>query len=106
LHRFSWRVGEQFDAAVSSDEVQRGRPFPDMVLELMKRLGVEKPRHVAKVGDSPADIEEGINAGCGLVVGIASGTHRTDDLRHYRPHHVIAKLAELPALLPREAEED
>jgi len=28
---------------------------------------------VAKVGDSTRDIEEGKNAGCGLVIGVLSG---------------------------------
>jgi D-hydroxyproline dehydrogenase subunit beta len=104
LHRFGWKVGDVYDAVISSDEVSRGRPFPDMVNELMKRVGVSKSRHVAKVGDSPADIEEGVNAGCGLVVGIASGSYKADDLRHYRPHQVLEKLKDLPQVLPQPEE--
>jgi phosphonatase-like hydrolase len=101
LHRFGWKAGDVYDVVISSDEVSRGRPFPDMVHELMKRTGVAKARNVAKIGDSPADIEEGINAGCGLVVGIASGHYKPDDLRHYRPHQVLDKLKDLPQVLPQ-----
>ena len=61
LGRLGWR--ERIDASIASDEVARGRPHPDMIRELMRRFDVANPTHVAKVGDTPADLEEGHNAG-------------------------------------------
>lgn len=37
-------------------------------------------RRVAKVGDSARDMEEGRNAGCGLVIGVLSGADDEDTL--------------------------
>ena len=44
------------DAVVTSDEVPHGRPHPDMIRQLMQRLGVQDPLRVAKVGDTRADL--------------------------------------------------
>eukprot|EP00927_Polykrikos_kofoidii_P077236 TRINITY_DN7419_c0_g1_i2.p1 TRINITY_DN7419_c0_g1~~TRINITY_DN7419_c0_g1_i2.p1 ORF type:complete len:309 (+),score=54.12 TRINITY_DN7419_c0_g1_i2:63-989(+) len=68
------------DAYISAYEVPEGRPFPYMVHRLMERLNVCDVRRVAKVGDSVRDIEEGRNAGCGLVVGVLSGADGAEEL--------------------------
>ncbi|MEY4134956.1 MAG: hypothetical protein RL386_1306, partial [Bacteroidota bacterium] len=60
---------------------------------------ITDPGEVAKVGDAVADIEEGRNAGCGLVLGITTGAHTHDQLRAARPDRIIASLAELPGHL-------
>ena len=44
-------LGRYFTASVSSEEVARGKPAPDVFLEAARRLGVE-PTHCAAVEDS------------------------------------------------------
>lgn len=68
------------DGWISSYDVAEGRPYPYMVHRLMERLLIEDVRRVAKVGDSCRDMEEGKNAGCGLVVGVLSGADSAEDL--------------------------
>ena len=92
--RLGWGP-ELVDLTVSSDEVARGRPYPDLVLEAMKRAGVSDPSRVAKVGDTPADLLEGTAAGCGFVIGVTSGSHATSELEAHPHTHLIASLAEL-----------
>ena len=58
------------DAAVCADDVPRGRPAPWMVYHCMQRLQVYTPGTVVKIGDTVADIEEGVNAGV-WTVGVA-----------------------------------
>lgn len=99
LQRLGWAEGIAVDATITSDEVERGRPHSDMILVLMKRLGIESPTRVAKVGDTPSDLEEGTNAGCGLVVGVTSGTHTREQLEPIPHTHLIASIRELPAIL-------
>lgn len=98
LRRLGWDATGFLDATVASDEVPRGRPHPDLIFEAMRRTGVSSARSVAKVGDTPSDLQEGTAAGCGLVIGVTNGTHtRTQLLPH--PHtHLIGSLHELPAL--------
>lgn len=68
------------DAYVSSYQVADGRPYPYMIYHIMEKTHVMDVRRVCKVGDSVRDIEEGRNAGCGLVVGVLSGADNFDDL--------------------------
>jgi phosphoglycolate phosphatase-like HAD superfamily hydrolase len=65
----------------------------------MKLTGVADPKEVAKVGDTPSDLEEGTSAGCGLVIGVTNGTHRREQLAAYPHTHLIGSLKELPALV-------
>jgi phosphonatase-like hydrolase len=99
LARLGWTCPAVFDADVTSDEVPRGRPHPDMIRHLMQRLGVADVRRVAKVGDTRADLEEGANAGCGLVIGVTTGSYSREQL-HACPHsYVVGSVADVPALL-------
>lgn len=51
-----------FQAVVTGDMIQRGKPEPDIFLEAARRLGVS-PEDCAVVGDSPADVLAGTAAG-------------------------------------------
>jgi phosphonoacetaldehyde hydrolase len=55
------------DSTVCSDEVPAGRPFPWMVYQNLMQLEVYPMQSVVKVGDTLADIEEGLNAGAWTV---------------------------------------
>jgi phosphonatase-like hydrolase len=98
LTRLGWHPPGFCDATVSSDEVAHGRPRPDMIRELMRRLGVADAARVAKVGDTVADLEEGANAGCGLAIGVTSGAYTADELRRCPHTHIVGSVAEVPAI--------
>lgn len=68
------RQGYVRDLDVLPDEVLAGRPAPWMIFRAMETLGVYPPSSVVKVGDTPADIAEGRNAGAWSVGVIASGS--------------------------------
>jgi phosphonatase-like hydrolase len=99
LARLGWNDSELLDTTVTSDEVKRGRPHADMVEKAMRDLGITDPRRVAKVGDTPSDLQEGAAAGCGLVIGVSGGSHTAEQLKPFSPTHLIGTVAELPALL-------
>jgi len=103
LDRLGWEEQGLVDASVASNEVARGRPHPDMIQHLMRQLGIPDPGRVAKVGDTPVDLLEGHNAGCGLIVGVTEGTHTREQLEPFPHHHLIGTVAELPPLLGLEA---
>lgn len=99
LERLSWNNVGLLDATVASDEVARGRPYPDLAVKAMELTGVRDPQRAAKVGDTPSDLQEGSAAGCRLVVGVTNGTHTREQLAEHRHTHLIASLRELPALV-------
>ena len=59
-------VAELFRATVSSEEVDRGKPAPDVYLEAARRLGV-KPEDAVAVEDSASGIRSAKAAGMGVV---------------------------------------
>jgi phosphonatase-like hydrolase len=99
LARLGWTSPTVIDADVTSDEVQRGRPHPDMIRHLMTRLSIANARQVAKVGDTRVDLEEGANAGCGLVIGVTTGSFSREQLEACPHSHIVGSVAEVPALL-------
>jgi phosphonatase-like hydrolase len=99
LDRLGWRESQLVNFTVASDEVPRGRPYPDMIFEAMRQAGVRNAEHVAKVGDTPADLQEGHAAGCSLVVGVTNGTHTREQLAQHPHTHLIDTLRELPGII-------
>ena len=55
-------LARYFRATVSSEEVPRGKPAPDVYLEAARRLGVA-PERAAAVEDSEAGIRRGVRGG-------------------------------------------
>ena len=98
VERLGW-ARDLVDFTVSSDEVLRGRPHPDMVYRVMELAGVSDPARVAKVGDTPADLLEGTAAGCRFVIGVTAGSHTREELAAHPHTHLITTLRELPAIL-------
>lgn len=67
-------LGYSPDCLVTPDEVGgRGRPYPYMIFENLRRLDIQDTRGVAKIGDTVSDIEEGLNAGL-FTVGVTEGS--------------------------------
>jgi phosphonatase-like hydrolase len=99
IDRLGWNRPGLLDASVTSDEVKRGRPFPDMIERLMQKLNIKQAVSVAKVGDTPSDLEEGKNAGCGRNIGVTRGSHTREELARYPHTDLIETVVDLPALL-------
>ena len=92
---------------MTPDEIGQGRPYPWMIFENMKRLGVYPPLSVVKVGDTASDMQEGRNAGVWCVgVSDSSSDAVTEGREGARTildgagaHHVVGTAVELPAIL-------
>jgi HAD superfamily hydrolase (TIGR01509 family) len=70
-------IADCFSATVSSEEVARGKPAPDVYLEAARRLGAE-PERCAAVEDSHAGIRSAKSAGM-RVVAIPNASYPPDD---------------------------
>ena len=113
--------GYQPDVVVCADEVPAGRPEPWMLLRAMEALRVFPPRAVVKVGDTRADIEEGLHAGTWTVGMTCTGNYvgldrkelaslppaeraelvglAAEKLRRAGAHYLVCSIAELPPVL-------
>lgn len=99
MDRFQWGEKGLVDDFIASDEVESGRPDPFMIRQLMYSAGIDDPAEVAKIGDTEVDINEGRNAGCGLVVAVTTGAYSREQLQDYQPDYIIDSLTELPSLI-------
>ncbi len=59
------------DFSTCASLVSAGRPAPWMIYATMEKLGIYPPEAIVHVGDTPVDIESGLNAGV-WSVGVAA----------------------------------
>jgi len=78
ISRLGW--GSLIDLALSPADAGRGRPWPDMPLTALLRLGGGAVRELAVAGDTGSDVECGLRAGAGVVAGVLTGAGSRDDL--------------------------
>lgn len=87
------------DLALSPADVGRGRPYPDLNLTALLRLGGTDVRALATVGDTAFDVLAGLASGAGVVTGVLSGAHDRATLAAAGAHHVLDTVADLPEIL-------
>ena len=93
--KLNWKQGIDFDFSITSDEVEHGRPYPDMIFRAMEHFNIADASLVGKVGDTMSDLQQGENAKCGLVVGVTTGAYSREELEHHFHHYIIDDLSEL-----------
>jgi phosphonatase-like hydrolase len=86
------------DAIVCGDDVPRGRPAPYLIFRCMEATSTLSVHDVAVAGDTTLDLEAGANAGARWNIGVLSGAHSKSQLELVPHTHLIASVAELPAL--------
>jgi phosphonatase-like hydrolase len=106
MEGLGWIKDGLVDISVNVESIagQRGRPAPYMIFYAMEKLNIQSVREVIKVGDTPADMLEGRNAGCRGVVGVLSGPRPISTWGMYWHTHLIPSVKELPALIESEFE--
>jgi phosphonoacetaldehyde hydrolase len=67
------RQGFSPDATVCPSDVPAGRPYPWMCFLIAMKLELFPPHRVVKIGDTPADMQEGVNAGMWTIGVTLSG---------------------------------
>ncbi|WP_429842541.1 HAD family hydrolase [Brevibacillus sp. FIR094] len=73
-------IRSYFPVIIGNDQVERGKPYPDMVVKACTQLGL-KPREVAVIGDTSGDIRMGKSAGVSVTIGIVSKEDSSDRIQ-------------------------
>ena len=66
------KIDKAIDMIVGVDEVENGKPDPDMIEKICKKLDVP-PSKTAMVGDAITDVKMGVNAKVKASIGVATG---------------------------------
>lgn len=115
------KQGYKPDTLVCSEDVPAGRPAPWMALQAAQNLGVYPLAALVKIGDTPPDIAEGLNAGM-WTIGLAQTGNEIglneaelnaldtaererrlsaacDTLQQAGAHYVVNSIGDVPAVL-------
>ena len=87
------------DACVGVDEIERGKPAPDMILAAASRLGLPTPECLV-VGDSPYDIRAAKAANC-RVAAVLTGGHSLESLQKEGPDFILQSITEIEDILKK-----
>jgi len=85
--------------SIASDEVPGGRPEPFMIRKAMAVFGIDDPKQVVKIGDTPVDLEEGRRAGVAYTLAVTNGTHTRAELEILDNDGLLASISGLPGWL-------
>ncbi len=83
---------------ISGDDVTVSRPAPFLIYRAMLDLEVGDVRRVAVIGDTPLDLQAGMNAQAGWVIGVLSGAHGIETLGATPHTHIVPSIAALPSI--------
>ncbi|WP_082393198.1 phosphonatase-like hydrolase [Nocardia arizonensis] len=97
LDALGWR--DIADLTLAPAEAGRGRPYPDLVLTALLRLGVDAVDRVAVLGDTTSDIATGTAAGARIVAGTLTGAHGARDLRAAGATHIVESVADFAPIV-------
>jgi phosphoglycolate phosphatase len=97
LDALGWRP--LIDLALSPADAGRGRPWPDLPLTALMRLGGGAVSELVVAGDTPSDVESGLRAGAGLVAGFTTGASTEEELLAAGAPHVLDSITGLVPLL-------
>jgi phosphonatase-like hydrolase len=97
LEQLGWQ--ELVDLVLSPGGDVRGRPYPDLVLTALMRLGIDAVQRVAVVGDTVNDLLAGTRAGASVVAGVLTGAHAREDLERAPHTHIIRDVGGLPEVI-------
>jgi phosphoglycolate phosphatase len=86
-----------FNKVLCADQVQHGKPNPQLLLEIMKSLKVPKA-DTLYTGDMTIDIQTGRRAGV-LTVAVATGSSSRKELKDLKPHQIIGRITMLKCVV-------
>jgi phosphoglycolate phosphatase len=97
LDALGWRP--LVDLVLSPADAGRGRPWPDLALTALLRLGGGAVAELAVAGDTPSDVESGLRAGAGLVAGVLTGSSTREELEQAKAPVILDRIADLIPLV-------
>jgi phosphoglycolate phosphatase len=97
LDVLGWR--DVVDLSLSPEDGIRGRPWPDLVLSALMRLGIDGVQEVAVAGDTVSDLVAGTRAGASIVAGVLTGAHTREQLGAAPHTHLLRGIDELPEVI-------
>jgi phosphonatase-like hydrolase len=102
IEGLNWR--ELIDFDIAADEVENGRPAPDMILRSLAAYNQANdleltPQDIAVAGDTESDMAAGVAAAAQFIVGVTTGDRSEEQLFAAGATHVLHDITKLLALV-------
>lgn len=91
------RIDAYLDMVLCADRVKKGKPHPQILNTIMRRLG-QVPGRTVYVGDMHIDAQAGRRAKVRTVM-VTTGSSRRDELAREKPSRILSRVTGLTALL-------
>ncbi|MFX1295351.1 MAG: HAD family hydrolase [Promethearchaeota archaeon] len=89
----------EVNAIVGMEDVQHGKPAPDMIIKAASKLGLSISDCLV-VGDSPYDIQAAKAANC-KVIAVLTGSHSLESLKNENPDFIIPAITKIEDILKK-----
>ena len=98
VDHLGWVKDGLVDSWTCSELAGASRPDPAMIIDSMKRYGLDDPGAVIKVDDTMKGIEEGKNAGV-YTIAVLTGTQSIQQLDGTGPNTILRSVKDIPGHL-------
>jgi HAD superfamily hydrolase (TIGR01509 family) len=88
---------DYLDCAICIDDVKRGKPAPDMLLEVLNRLKIS-PKDAIYIADAPADLKAAKKAGMSVAL-VTTGVCDEKTAKELRPDFVLKSIKDVEKLV-------
>ena len=97
---------DRFDFVATRDDVEHGKPDPEIYHLVMEELGGVRPEKTLAIEDSPSGVQAAVNAGVSVIaVGTPFTTDHLLEADFIDNKWVVRNPADLPQVLARKIEE-
>lgn len=93
------KEGSKIHLSVCREDVDKGRPAPDLILYAMDMFDVMDPEYVINIGDTTGDLRSARKAQVGLSLAVTNGNQEEEKLEKVDNHGLLESLLELPSFL-------
>ncbi len=90
-------IENYFDYVLCADKVKRGKPHPDILLHILKKLSV-KPGEALYVGDMAIDVLAGQRAKV-KTVSVVTGSSTKTEIKKLKPFLIINSISDISRIL-------
>lgn len=91
------KMKEYFDDVLCGDRLKKGKPHPEIILRILKRLSI-RPEEALFVGDMTVDVQAGNRARV-KTVAVLTGSSTRQELKKLKPYKIVKHILEVDKLL-------
>ena len=91
------KIKKYFDDIRCADQLKHGKPHPQILLQILKKLKVSRPEALY-VGDMALDVQTGNRAGV-KTVAVLTGSSSPKEIKALKPFRMIKRISQLTAII-------